>query len=344
MWIFDFRFLIFDFGDRKWKRDSLCQIAITVILMSIFTVNAHAQYNGECWAADYTSVLKISGAGGQPMQVTGFIQPLSLSVNPSDGSCWVADTDAVRVRKMSATGQELAVLNGSSEPPVFSTQPSSVSVDPRDGSCWVAVFDTIYKFSSDAKQLLKVGGFNEPVITVNPTNSECWVADSNNARVVRLSAAGEQLQAMQIEGVTQPKSISVNPADGSCWVLDAFTHKVVKLSSDGKVLVATAAAPAGSAIMSTYVSASSDGGCWVAVMIDMMDDQVVKLSADGKQVLSVGGFSMPSGLAFDPRDNGCWVADSNNGQIVKLSSSGQKVTSIGGLSQPKVVTVAYPAK
>jgi len=351
MWILDFGFWIFDFRDRKSKienrkcKSGSSYLAVTIaILIASLTLNAHAQYNGECWAADYTSVFKISSAGGQPMQVEGFIQPLSLSINPSDGSCWVADTDAVKVKKLSATGQELAALNGTSDPPVFKTQPSSVSVDPKNGSCWVAVFDSIYKFSSDAKQLLKVGGFNEPVIAVNPTNSECWVADSSNARVVRLSDAGKQLQVIQIEGVSQPKSISVNPVDGTCWVLDSFAHKVVKLSSDGKVLAQAVVVPPESAIMSTYVSASSDGGCWVAVMIDMMNDQVLKLSADGKQVLSVGGFSMPSGLASDPRDGGCWVADTNNGQIIKLSSNGQKVLTIDGLTQPKAVAVAYPAK
>jgi DNA-binding beta-propeller fold protein YncE len=346
MWILDFRFSIFDFRDRKsqianrkFEGASLYLIVIMVIFMAVFTANIHAQYNGECWATDYTNVFKIA-SNGQATQIAGFSQPLSLSVNPTDGSCWVADTDMVRVMKLSAAGQELATIDADQ----LVTNPASVAVDPSDGACWVAVLDTVYKFSSDAKQLVKVGGFNEPVIALNPKNSECWVADSSNARVVRLSAAGKQLQVIQIEGVTQPKSISINPVDGTCWVLDPFTQKVVKLSSDGKTLVKATAAPAGTAIMSTYVSASSDGGCWVAVMIDMMNDQVVKLSADGKQVLSVGGFSMPSGLASDPKDGGCWVADTNGGEIVKLSSSGQKVFNIGGLSQPKVVTMAYPVK
>lgn len=312
---------------------------IIAILMAVFTIDAHAQYNGECWAVDYYNVFKITSSG-QPMQIQGFSQPLSLSINASDGSCWVADTDAISVKKLSATGQKLATL----DPPVFESQPASVAVDPRDGSCWVATRDTIYKFSSDAKQLSKSGGFNEPVITVNPTNGECWVADSSNARVVRLSAAGKQLGVMQIEGISQPKSISINPKDSTCWVLDAFTHKVVKLSADGKVLVEAAAAPPGGAIMSTYLSASPDGGCWVAVMIDMMNDQVIKLSADGKEVLKISGFGMPSGLASDPRDGSCWVADTNGGRIVKISSGGQKVPILEGLSQPKVVAVAYAVK
>jgi DNA-binding beta-propeller fold protein YncE len=320
----------------------ICLLAAIAILTIALAVNTYAQYNGECWAAHYTGVLKI-GSAGQPVQLTGFSEPLSLSIDPSDGSCWVADTGMIRVKKLSATGQELFVLDGTSDPPVFTSEPASVAVDTKDGSCWVAVLDTVYKFSSDGKQLLKKAGFNEPIVAVN-TNSECWVADSSNARIVRLSSAGEQLQVLTIQDVTQPKSISINLADNSCWVLDPFTHKVVKLSSDGKILLETAAVTSGSAIMSTCLSAASDGGCWVGVMIDMMNDQVVKLSANGKEVLRVDGFSMPSALAADPQDGGCWVADSNGGRIVKLSSGGQETVNIGGISQPKAVAVARMAK
>ena len=106
------------------------------------------------------------------------------------------------------------------------------------------------------------------------------------------------------------------------------------------------AAPGTPLMASTFISASSDGGCWVSVMVDMMNDQVIKLSADGTQAFKADGFSMPSGLAFDPRDNGCWVADTNmmdpaaGGRIVKLSANGQQMADIRGFSLPKVVAVA----
>ncbi len=333
-------------GQGKALKNSYSIAIIAILIAAFAAANVCAQYNGECWAADYYSVFKIS-ANGQATQIAGFSQPLSLSVNPADGSCWVADTDAVKVRKLSADGQGVAELNSTSTPPAFTTNPRSVSVDPRDGSCWVAAFNTIYKYSSDAKQLSKLDGFNEPSIAVNPTTGECWVADSNNVRVVKLSPEGKQLCVTKTTG--KPNSLSVNPVDGSCWVLDTDNHKALKLSSDGKILVEVSVAPATGLMASTCLTASSDGGCWVAIAIDMMNDKVIKLSADGKKVLEVPGFSMPSGLAFDPSDNGCWVADTNlmdpvGGRIVKLSSSGQELVNIGGLSQPKVVTVAYPAK
>jgi DNA-binding beta-propeller fold protein YncE len=148
-----------------------------------------------------------------------------------------------------------------------------------------------------------------------------------------------------IDGISQPKSISVNPNDGYCWVLDPFTQKAAKLSSDGAILVQATVAPAGGvALMAPSLTASGDGGCWVALMVDTINDTVLKLSADGKQALKVSGFAMPSGLAFDPKDNGCWVADSNHGAIIKISSAGKIVATIKGFDQPKAITVAYPVK
>jgi len=323
--------------------------AIMALIMASFAADTYAQYNGECWAADYYSVFKIE-SNGQATQISGFSQPLSLSINPKDGSCWVADTDAIKVRKLSAAGQELAVIDGVATPKAFAvtaealTNPASVSVDPRDGSCWVATLNTVCKFSPDAKQTFIKDGFNEPLVAVNPKNGDVWIADSSNARVVRLSEKGNQLAVIAVEGITQPKSISVNPIDGSCWILDPFTHKIAKLSADGKILVQTTPAVASTSIMSTSLVASLDGGCWMAVMFDMMNDAVFKLDATGKQVLKVEGFAMPSGLAVDPKDGGCWVADTNNGQILKITSGGQKVSNISELTQPKVLAVGYKEK
>lgn len=307
-------------------------LAITTLCIT----NSYAQYNGECWAADYTNIIKISG--NKATKIAGFSQPLSVAVNSKDGVCWVADTDAVSVKKLSSSGKLITKLEG-----IFDTQPSSIAVDPNDGSCWVATISAVYKFSSDAKQLFKREGYNEPVLIVNPKNGDCWIADSNNARIVRLSSDGKQLSVIQPDGINQPKSISINPEDGTCWVLDSFAQKVVKLSPDGTVLAQTSVST-GTSIMATTITATNNGECWIAIMVDTMNDVVLKLSSNGKQILSVSGFSMPNGLAFDPKDNGCWVADTNHGQIVKLSSSGQKIATIKGFDQPKAVTVGYPIK
>jgi DNA-binding beta-propeller fold protein YncE len=315
-------------------------MAIMAIFLAFFVANVYSQYNGECWAIDYLNAVKISG--GKALKFSGFSQPLSISINPNDGSVWVADTDAIRIKKLSSAGKLLITIDKG-----FDSQPISVAVDPKDGSCWAATAAKLYKFSSDGKQIMTKAGFNEPVLIVNPKNSECWIADSNNARIVKLSPDGNQLKEISIEGISQPKSLSVNPENGSCWVLDPFTMTAVKLSADGNVLLKTSVTPTGGATMATSISASSDGGCWVAIIVDFTKpnaDIVMKLSSDGKQAGSYAGFAMPSTVCFDPKDKGCWVADSNNGKIVKLSPTGQKVLNLAGFGQPKAVTVAYPVK
>jgi sugar lactone lactonase YvrE len=185
------------------------------------------------------------------------------------------------------------------------------------------------------------------MVIVNPKNSECWVADSNNGRIVRLSSDGNQIGVYTIEGVTQPKSISIYVNDGTCWTLDPFTLTAVKLSADGKLMHKAVISIPGGATMATSVTASDDGGCWVSVIVDFTkpnQDVVVKISADGKQTASIAGFAMPSTVCFDPKDKGCWVADSNNGRIVKLSSAGKRVLALDGFGQPKSVVVVPQVK
>lgn len=322
------------------NRTAIYTTAIIFLFIVLYTTNAYSQYNGECWAVDYLNAVKISG--GKASKFSGFSQPLSISINPTDGNVWVADTDAIRVKKLSATGKVLLTIDKG-----FSEQPISVAVDPKDGSCWAATASTLFKFSADGKQIMNKSGFNEPVLAVNPKNSECWIADSNNARIVKLSSDGNQLGSYKIDGVSQPKSISINPDDGTVWTLDPFTLTVVKMSSEGNVLKKTSVSPPGGATMATSVTASSDGGCWVAIIVDFTkpnQDIVIKLSADGKQTASIAGFAMPSTVCFDPKDKGCWVADSNNGKIVKLSATGQKVLNLQGFGQPKAIVVVSPVK
>lgn len=324
----------------KGHKELFHHLGAMLLLSLLGCLNSLAQYNGECWALDYLNAIKISG--NKATRFSGFSQPMSISINVSDGSVWVADTDAVRVKKLSASGKVLATIENE-----FQTQPISVAVDPRDGSCWVATTDTVYKFSQNAKKMLEKQGFSEPVLALNQKNGECWIADSNNARIVRLAPDGTQLAVYTIDGLSQIKSISINQEDGTCWVIDPFAQRAVKLSPDGQLLVNVSVAPPGGATMATCVSASTDGGCWISFIVDFMTpnkDIVMKVSADGKQTLTVSGFHMPSTVAFDPKDKGCWVADSNNGRIVKLSSTGQKILTLSGFGQPKAVTVGYTTK
>jgi len=141
----------------------------------------------------------------------GFNLPFYVSVNPTDGSCWVADGGNDQVVHLSATGAELWRGGGF-------YLPQSVSVNPTDGSCWVADrFNCqVVHLAASGAELWRGGGFLHPLsVSVNPTDDSCWVAEGDNNQVVHLSATGAEL--WRGGGFNFPVSVSVNPTDGSCW-------------------------------------------------------------------------------------------------------------------------------
>ena len=100
----------------------------------------------------------------------GFNLPFYVSVNPTDGSCWVADRFNCQVVHLAASGAELWRGGGF-------LHPLSVSVNPTDDSCWVAEGDNnqVVHLSATGAELWRGGGFNFPVsVSVNPTDGSCW--------------------------------------------------------------------------------------------------------------------------------------------------------------------------
>ncbi len=126
--------------------------------------------DGSCWVAElgpwngsaYLSgvVVHLSASGAELWRSASgeFIDPGFVSVNPTDGSCWVAD--------------------------------------PRqwDGSAYTN--SSIVHLSASGAELWRSGprSSSSPVsVSVNPSDGSCWVADMENEQVVHLSAAGTQL-------------------------------------------------------------------------------------------------------------------------------------------------------
>jgi PKD repeat protein len=162
----------------------------------------------------------------------------SVSVNPSDGSCWVPGVVSLpckppihgQVVHLSADGAELW-LGGSF------CDPYAVSVNPADGSCWVAdrFGGRIVHLSPDGSELSEGGGRCPASVSVNPSDGSCWAADSGlmpfpyqpGSDVAHLSADGADLWRQA--DFYYPGSVSVNPTDGSCWVADTGNSQVVHL-------------------------------------------------------------------------------------------------------------------
>ena len=287
-----------------------------------------------------------------------YLYPWSVSVNPADGSCWMADKDGHKVVHCSAGGAELwrSASGAFSGPESVSVNPTddscwvadtshgqvvhlsaagaelwrggafnspfSVSVDPTDGSCWVGDGWQVVHLSAAGAELWRSasGAFSIPLsVSVNPTDGSCWAADYENSQVVQLSAAGAELWRSASGAFSYPYSVSVNPTDGSCWVADAHTTQVVHLSAAGVELWRSASGASGSVSVNPI-----DGSCWVA---DNENFQVVHLSAAGVELWrsDSGAFGLPLSVSVNPTDGSCWVGFGGPGQVVHLSAAGAEL-------------------
>jgi PKD repeat protein len=268
-------------------------------------------------------VTHLAEDGRELWSATGFDWPVSVSVDPTDGSCWVADEHARDVVHLSAEGAELWRGGGFSGP-------EDVSVNPSDGSCWVADGSQVVHLSADEVELWRGGGFGSAsAVSVNPTDGSCWVAAPSHNQVVLLSAEGEELWWA---GVDDARDLSVDPSDGSCWVADYDNDQVVHLSAEGEELWRGGGfgGPRSVSVDPT------DGSCWVA---DRGNDAVVHLSSSGMELWHGGGFKLPRSVSVDPTDGSCWVADYGNDEVVHLSAEGEELWRGGPFRSPTAVAV-----
>jgi DNA-binding beta-propeller fold protein YncE len=288
----------------------------------------------------------------EALRVEGFNSPCALSVDPADGSCWIADDASGEVVHLRADGAELWRGSGFNSP-------QGISVNPTDGSCWVGDSGNgqVVHIGQDGTQLRRIGGASWPAaVSVYPTDGSCWVADEQEdltgSVVVRLAENGVELlrvenlysESLSVNSVTgscwatdnlngdvihfaqngaelwrgaiESPCVSVNSADGSCWVADAANSQVVRLAEDGTELWR------GGSISweLTPVSADyADGSCWVGDATE-----VAHFTEDGSELWRGGGFMTPRAVSVNPIDGSCWVADTGNGRVVRLVTVGHE--------------------
>jgi DNA-binding beta-propeller fold protein YncE len=245
-----------------------------------------------------------------------------LSVNPTDGSCWVADAVAGAVVRLAPDGMELVRV-------ADIDRPGSVSVNPTDGSCWVAApgedwppwpypvpggeTGYVLHLAADGTELWRGEGVTYPVcVAVNPADGSCWVARIGETRgslcdteVVHLAEDGTELLRQWIDCL---QSVAVNPVDGSCWVgsFGWLTH----MAEDGTCLWEGGATHGGSLATFSAVSVNpSDGSCWLA---DPEGPLVLRVAEDGSELWCAEGYDNPTCVSVNPTDGSCWMVDDHH--------------------------------
>lgn len=217
------------------------------------SVNPVELVNGRetCWVADTSgnrirrivwtgSAWSYSAGGG--MTLTGFSGPRSVSVNTNElvnsrNTCWVADTDGDRIRKIywSVAAYTYTNLNLGSN-----SSPYSASVNTADNTCWVARSGPsgssgrrVSRIAANCGSVLYTAtGFVAPnAVSVNPNTGECWVADTGNNLIKKLSSTATLL--LTLSGFSAPNGVDAVSVDNSCWVADTNNNQVVRLDAEG---------------------------------------------------------------------------------------------------------------
>ncbi len=254
----------------------------TINIFSSISLRPVVRINRPVWVGAGSYAVELS----TDIWISGFNNPSSISINSSDGSVWVADTNNDCIKKYSSTGARLFTLPGF-------RRPASVSVNPN-GECWVADTnnDCIKKYSSTGALVFTLTGFKKPAsVSVNFQDGSVWVADTNNNRVKKLSSSGAL--SVNVAGFNRPGSVSADPTNGGCWVADTNNNRVKKLSLSGALSVNVAGFNRPGAVSADYAT----GECWVA---DTGNNQVVKLDAAGNEEFRISGFTNLASVASSP--------------------------------------------
>lgn len=107
-----------------WVADPLWDEALRVSKAGILSrvgdldgpYDVAATPDGGCWIADRTRVLRVDGSGQVLLMVGGFSGAGAIDYNPRTDECWVADSFADRVVRVSSAGTWVTVLSDVTSP------------------------------------------------------------------------------------------------------------------------------------------------------------------------------------------------------------------------------------
>ncbi len=318
--------------------------------------------NGRVWAidtrndriedfpADLTTTPTVQSYGSTGTAVGEFTYPEGADVAPN-GVVWVADTRNDRLQKYDPVAQTFSKIGSLGSGPGQFDKPMGVAVTANA----VFVADTannrVQKLALDGTPVASFStGLNGPEgIEVAPDGT-VWVADTQNSRLVHLSAAltdlGDGFGSLGT-GDTQffdPHDLAFG--NDKMYVADTYNNRVQVYSMPGPV------EPPPTALTPSYTGQISDPGGHAPVYpagIAVVDGTWYVADSGGSRVVTLdpttGAVSPVSatGSLTDPRDleldaadpTALWVTDTGGNRIVHLARTGQQIgTPLSNLNQP----------
>ena len=153
------------------------------------------------WISDEVSgVYDISSDAGYHKTFTGFVNPVSVSVNSDTGECWVADKGDNCVVKLDWGVPDGYNINS-----------------PTSG----------YKH-------IRIYGFDAPqAVAANSVTGSCWVADQAHNQVARISSVGHKYIGYMVDGTHSPGDTSITlQSDPTSAFHDTNLYPPLRVSFD----------------------------------------------------------------------------------------------------------------
>ena len=284
-----------------------------------------------------------------------FSGPLSIAVDPSTHSVYVAQGDSVQ--KFTSNGTFITSWGSVGQGNGQFNHPEGIAVDSATGQVYVVDIgnNRIQKFTSNGTFITSWGSvgqgngqFNHPEgIAVDSATGQVYVVDIGNNRIQKFTSNGTFITSWG-SGVGNRQlrlngGIAFDASANRTYVSDNFTGRIVTFTANGTFVSAFPfqgginglGVPFGIALQSF----NSNDKTGILVVADPIWDTVDKFYTNGTFISLIpphhsNGFSTaeplfddPQGIAVGTCKNGCiYVSDTLNNRAEKLTGTGSLVT------------------
>ncbi|MFH2070005.1 MAG: hypothetical protein ABIJ11_02175, partial [Elusimicrobiota bacterium] len=270
----------------------------------------------DCVANETTDVVEVYvGRPELALEISGFNKP-SYIVLDSTGNIYISDTNNDKVKKYNPQGDLIMTLSGIK---------SQGQDSPGKGT-----------------GINKTDPFNKPTGVALDTSGNLYVADGNNARVIKFSPGAEHL--LTLTGFNKPHGLATD-VQGNMYVADRNNNRIQKYSPDGTLL------------MTITTAGMQDDGLnkpqgVIAVdlqeriyITDRNNDRVLIYNSSGvfiTQISSASGLNKPDGIVVNQQGY-IYVSDTNNDVVRKYDRALNLVATYDGTTKKVMKKFNKPA-